>query len=153
MASTKTVNEFEGLTATDCCDGCLENLRASTTAQKRLNEIDRLYKRGPSLIQNNETVLEGDAEWLDRVAELDPGIRTEWAQLAAAVGGRCVISGAAYCASPAKGGLHSAQKMDRRHSNASNAPRNCWRTSSTIRKRRATQESCKWNLHRISISR
>lgn len=119
-------NEFEGLTVTECCDECVRNLKAARAAQERLNEIDRLYKRQPSVIPGNETVMEGDAEWLRRnfdfrpanPLENDPGqpekseLKAEWKKLTAAVGGRCIISGKPYCASPAKGGLHSAEKND-----------------------------------------
>ena len=112
MASTKTVNEFEGLTATECCDGCIEGLRAAPAAQRRINELGVIYKRLPSQIQGSETVMESDDEWLTRIAETDPNIKAEWAQLAAIAGGRCIISGKPYCASPAKGGLHSAEKND-----------------------------------------
>jgi hypothetical protein len=112
MASTKTANEFEGLTATECCDGCYENFKAAPAAQRRINEIEATYKRQLSQIQGSESVMEGDREWLDRVAEINPELRTEWAKLAAVAGGHCVISGQPYCASPAKGGLHSREKND-----------------------------------------
>ena len=110
--STKTANEFEGLTATECCDACYENFRAAPAAQKRINELGVLYKRQPSEIERSESVMESDAEWLDRVAEINPDIRAEWVKLVAAAGGHCIISGAAYCASPAKGGLHSREQHD-----------------------------------------
>lgn len=120
------VNEFEGLTVTECCDECIRNLNAARAAQKRINEIGALYKRQPSVIIGNETVMEGDAEWLSRnfdarpanLIEGDPGqpenkeLKAEWKKLTAIVGGLCIISGKSYCASPSKGGLHSAEKND-----------------------------------------
>ena len=119
-------SEFEGLTVTECCDECVRNLNAARGAQKRINEFEVLYKRLPSRIIGNETVMEGDAEWLSRnfdarpanLIEGDPGqpekpeLKAEWKKLTAAVGGLCIISGRSYCASPAKGGLHSAEKND-----------------------------------------
>ena len=110
MAPTKTADEFKGLTATDCCDECYENIGNAPAAQKRINELGMLYKRQPSQIQNSETVMEGDAEWLDRIAQTYPEIRTEWKDLTAKAGGHCIISGQPYCASPAKGGLHAREK-------------------------------------------
>jgi hypothetical protein len=118
--------EFEGLTATECCDECVRNLNAARGAQKRINEFEVLYKRHPSRVLGNETVMEGDAEWLSRnfdaraanLIEGDPGqperpeLKAEWKKLTAAVGGLCIISGKPYCASPTKGGLHSAEKND-----------------------------------------
>jgi hypothetical protein len=112
MDDKAMTSEFEGLTATECCDGCYESFRAAPAAQKRINELGVLYKRQPSQIEGSETVMEGDVEWLDRVSELNPELRAEWAKLTAAAGGRCIISGKSYCASPAKGGLHSREKND-----------------------------------------
>ena len=53
MTSTKTASEFEGLTATDCCDGCYENFKAAPAAQKRINELGVLHKRQPSEIKGS----------------------------------------------------------------------------------------------------
>jgi hypothetical protein len=125
-ASPPVTSEFEGLTATECCDECVRNLNAARGAQKRINEFEVLYKRQPSRVLGNETVMEGDAEWLSRnfdarpanLIEGDPGqperpeLKAEWKKLTAAVGGLCIISGKSYCASPTKGGLHSAEKND-----------------------------------------
>jgi hypothetical protein len=110
VAKQPAASEFEGLTATECCDGCYENFKAAPAAQRRINELGVLYKREPSQIKGSESVMESDAEWLDRVAEINPEIRVEWAELSAIAGGLCIISGQPYCASPAKGGLHSREK-------------------------------------------
>jgi hypothetical protein len=119
-------DEFEGLSLTECCDECIRNLKGARVAQERINEISRLYKRQPSLIPGNETVMEGDAEWLSRnfdfrpanLIEGDPGqpenpvMKAEWKRLTMAVGGLCIISKKSYCAHPSKGGLHPAEKSD-----------------------------------------
>ncbi len=51
MTSTKTASEFEGLTATECCDECYENFKAAPAAQRRINELGVLYKREPVRFQ------------------------------------------------------------------------------------------------------
>jgi hypothetical protein len=105
-------SEFEGLSITECCDECVRNLAKARAAQKRINEIEATYKRAPSRIDGNESVMEGDVEWMARIGKTNPDVPIEWAKVSQAAGGHCIISGKSYCGSPSKGGLHSAEKND-----------------------------------------
>lgn len=100
--------EFEGMTAKDCCDACLTNVTAVEDAQARMNEIDRMYPRTMSRNPRSETVMENDAEWLER----NPKLTDEWRRLCRLVRGTCAITGAPGCAHPFKGGLSPHLKRD-----------------------------------------
>lgn len=101
--------EFEGLSAETCCDACVASAAKAVDAQRRLNEIAKDYKRIPSPNRESETVMESDAEYLARNKLID---RQEWADLNAAVLGRCVIQGGPGCAHPRKGGLSPTKRAD-----------------------------------------
>lgn len=94
-------DEFAGLTETQCCNDCGANLAAAQQARRRMDELEMAYQRLPSRDPKSETVMEGDAEWLQR----NPTIAEEWRSLAKTAMGRCAISGAPGCAHPLKGGL------------------------------------------------
>lgn len=100
-------DEFAGMTATDCCDGCAAGKAAAEAARKRLNEIDAAYPRQPSRIPNNPTVLELDPEWLARNTQ----VADEFRRLSKALDGACVIS-SGVCAHPFKSPLQSAMFRD-----------------------------------------
>lgn len=96
-------DEFAGMTAHDCCDACLAGKIDAEVAQKRLQEIDQTYPRQVSLVPNNPTVMELDAEWLARNSQ----VADEFRRLSKALQGGCIISGGA-CAHPFKSPLQSS---------------------------------------------
>lgn len=110
-------DEFAGMTATECCDACHENVAAAEAAQRRLNELEMMYPRRPAPRRidprtgwqvGGETVMENDEEYLAR----NPQIADEFRRLGVAVLGKCQISGAPGCAHPHKAGLSAALKRD-----------------------------------------
>lgn len=101
--------EFEGMTAYDCCDRCLDGLAAANVAQQRLNEIEMMHPRRPSANRDsNPTVMETDAEYLARV----PQIAEEWRRCCAAVLGNCYISNGRQCAHPNKSPIQANAMRD-----------------------------------------
>jgi hypothetical protein len=100
--------EFEGLSETDCCDGCVAATVKAVQAQTRMNILDMMHPRHPSPNKLSETVMESDAEWLKR----NPSLREEWVELTNQVLGHCVIQGGPGCAHPCKGGLSPSSKRD-----------------------------------------
>jgi hypothetical protein len=101
--------EFAGMTSTDCCTACYDNMAVAQAAQRRLNEIEMTYQRRPSPLRDaSPTVMESDAEYLAR----NPQIAEEFKELGRALLGKCHITGHPGCAHPHKGGLASNSQRD-----------------------------------------
>lgn len=101
--------EFEGMTATECCNACYDNMELAKQAQRRLNEIEMIYPRRPSPLRDQSpTVMEIDAEYLAR----NPQIAQEFKELGKVLLGKCHITQRPGCAHPHKGGLSANLQQD-----------------------------------------